>query len=258
VSLEGKVAIVTGAARGIGSAIVRRLCEDGARVLGVDRNQPSAGLEVYLAEIGECQFVRCDLSKPDDAEQVTVACLERYGRVDIVCNNAADLGELRPIHEQTADNWHHVLQVNVISPFLICKSAIAYMLAHAIAGRIVNITSIQASMPLPRHAPYAASKGALISFTRSLAIEYASHGIIANAIDAGCVLSEGMADTLKDAKASDAAAGARAATLNGRFGLPREIASRVSFLVSDENTHLVGDVIRADGGRSISRRSDPY
>ncbi|MPY88272.1 MAG: SDR family oxidoreductase [Luteitalea sp.] len=262
-SLTGKVAIVTGAVRGMGRAIARRLCEDGASVFAVGRTGEEAPDVVdLLSTLGECTAFYCDLATPDQAEQVTRECLKRYGRVDIVCNNAATVGDRRPIHEQGAQSWHHILQVNLISPFLICKAAIADMLSRGVAGRIVNIASIQASMPLPHYAPYAASKGGLISFTKSLAIEYASRGIISNAIDVGCVLSEGMEEALKSAHADPRVdeTGARtgAATLNGRFGLPAEIASLVRFLVSEENSHVVGAVIRADGGRSISRQRDPY
>lgn len=262
-NLTGKVAIVTGALRGIGQAIARRLCEDGASVFAVGRTGEEAPEVVdRLSTFGDCTAFYCDLAASDHAAHVTRECLRRYGGVDIVCNNAATIGDLGPIHEQAAENWHHVLQVNLVSPFLICKAAIADMLSRGVGGRIVNIASIQASMPLPHYAPYAASKGGLISLTKSLAIEYAARGIIANAIDVGCVLSEGMQELLKSANAEanvdETGTRASAATLNGRFGLPAEIANLVRFLVSEENTHIVGAVIHADGGRSISRRPDPY
>lgn len=277
--LSGKAAIVTGASRGIGWHIARRLCREGARVLAVARSMDDEAMRLLERE-GECSFLACDLSQPDEAQRVVPACLERYGQVDIVCNNAATQGARHWIHEDTVDNWYTVLQTNVVSAFLICRDAIGHMLERSRGGRIVNIAAIQASLPLPRHGAYAASKGALISLTKSLAVEYAKDGIVSNAIDVGCILSEGMQAFMAAEGALPTAgkAGAPesgsspagralgqglgspplAATLNRRFGAPEEIAALVSFLVSDENTHIVGEVIRADGGRSISRLADPY
>lgn len=258
--LSGKSAIVTGASRGIGWHIARRLCREGARVLLVARSIEEEALG-RLAQEGECSFFACDLSRAGEAEAVVPVCLERYGKVDIVCNNAATQGERLLVHEDTIANWQTVLQVNVISAFLICRAAIQDMLRRHSGGRIVNITAIQATMPLARHGAYAASKGALISFTRSLAVEYAKDGIVSNAIDVGCILSEGMQAFMESAGVDAAVAGGeapQAATLNRRFGSPEEIASLVAFLVSDQNTHIVGEVIRSDGGRSISRLADPY
>lgn len=263
-SLEGRVAVVTGGAKGIGRAICRRLHENGARVAILDLDGEGAReVADSLASGGECLALPCDLSKPEEIERAASRCLEALGRIDILVNNAASLGDLRPVSEDSYENWNAVLHANLIGPFLLTQAAISDMISRGAGGRIVNITAIQSSNPLPGYAPYAASKGGLASFTRSLAVELAGTGILANAVEVGSVTTEGVYETRLERYAGLSqeeflqVLDENSATLAGRQGRPEDIAAVVNFLVSDENRFVVGEILRADGGRILSRKSDP-
>jgi NAD(P)-dependent dehydrogenase (short-subunit alcohol dehydrogenase family) len=263
-SIRDKVAVVTGGAKGIGRAISHRLCQDGAKVIILDADLEGAKQAAgALAKIGECAALRCDLSKPEEVKGAARECLDSFGQIDILCNNAASLGDLRPLLEDSYQNWNAVLHTNLIGPFLLTQAAVADMRSRGKGGRIVNITAIQAASPLPNFAPYAASKGGLTSFTKSLAVELDGTGILANAIEVGCVFTEGMFETRPERYRDLDEAEFRqlldrkSATLSGRYGQPEDIAAVVSFLVSEENRHVVGEILRADGGRRLSRKPDP-
>lgn len=263
-SLAGKVAVVTGGAKGIGRAVSRRLCEDGATVIILDVDAEGAERTAEsLSDIGTVAAMACDLSEPEEIENAAHECISSFGGIDILINNAASLGELRPILEDSYENWNKVLHANLIGPFLLTRAAVSDMLSRSVEGRIVNITAIQSFSPLPNYAPYAASKGGLVSFTKSLAVELADTGIIANAVEVGCVYTAGLYETRPERHTDlDEAEFMRvmdekSATLGGRHGRPEDVAAVVSFLVSGENRHMVGEIVRVDGGRTLSRKPDP-
>lgn len=263
-SLAGKVAVVTGGAKGIGKAISRRLCEGGATVVILDADAEGAERAAKsLSAVGSCAAIACDLSRPEEVARAARECVESFGRIDILVNNAASLGDLRSIPEDTYGNWNKVLHANLIGPFLLSQAAASDMLSRSSGGKIINITAIQSSSPLPNHAPYAASKGGLASLTKSLAVELAETGIIANAVEVGCVHTEGMYDARPERyrdmgeREFMEAMDEKSATLSGRPGRPEDIAAVVGFLVSEENRHMVGEVVRVDGGRTLSRKPDP-
>lgn len=270
--LAGRVALVTGAGRGIGWAIAKRLLAAGAQVMALDLESEAARAAIRaLGEPGSIRFWPCDLGDVAAVRAVVPRTVELFGRVDLLVNNAATDGELTPLVDDTPANWAHVLQVNLIAAFVLAQGLIRHLKGRGAPGRIVNITAIQAETPLPKYGAYAASKGGLISLTKSLAVEHAADGILANAVEVGCVYTEGVQEHFgrvdgagrqqSEARAQSggpADPDGRAATLTGRFGRPEEIADLVAFLLSDANRHLAGAVIRADGGRTISRKADPF
>jgi len=251
VRLLNRVAIVTGGNRGIGRAIARRFAADGAKVAIAGRD--ATALERTATEIreagGAVLAVPTDVSDEAACEHLIRATVEHFGGLHILVNNAAIASPVRrPFQEMPTAIWRQTLGVNLDGTFWCGRAAAAEMAAHGY-GRIVNVLAIQAWVPLPHNAPYAASKGAGMSLTRSMAIDLAPHGVIVNAIAPGPVyVAADEVPTEVDQTA---------ATLVRRAGRPSEVAALAVFLASDECTFVVGQTIVCDGGRLLSRRGDP-
>jgi NAD(P)-dependent dehydrogenase (short-subunit alcohol dehydrogenase family) len=251
VRLEGRVAIVTGGNRGIGRAIARRFAAEGARVSIAGRD--TKVLERTATEIrqagGTVLAVPTDVAHEAAGEHLIRATVERFGDLHILVNNAAIASpERRGFQEMPTEVWRQTLGVNLDGMFWCGRAAAREMVARGY-GRIVNVLAIQAWVPLPHNAPYAASKGGGVSLTRSMAIDLAPRGVIVNAIAPGPVYV--AADDVP------AEVDRSAATLLRRAGRPAEVAALAVFLASDECTFVVGQTIVCDGGRLLSRRGDP-
>lgn len=249
--LAGRVAVITGGGKGIGRAIARRFAAEGAKVVIAQRDR--ATLEAVAAQIresgGEALAVPTDVSQEAQCEALIGTALERYGQLDILINNAAIASPRKaPFPEMSTEVWQQTLAVNLNGAFY-CGRAAAREMVRRRYGRIVNVLAIQAWVPLPENAPYAASKGGGMSLTRSMAIDLAPHGVIVNAIAPGPVYVVGD-DIPAEVDAS-------AATLVRRAGRPAEVAALATFLASEECTFVVGQTIVCDGGRLLSRRGDP-
>jgi NAD(P)-dependent dehydrogenase (short-subunit alcohol dehydrogenase family) len=249
--LAGRVAVITGGGKGIGRAIARRFAAEGARVVIAQRDR--ATLEAVAAQIraagGEALAVPTDVSQEAQCEALIATALERHGQLDILINNAAIASPRKaPFPEMSTEVWQQTLAVNLNGAFY-CGRAAAREMVRRQYGRIVNVLAIQAWVPLPENAPYAASKGGGMSLTRSMAIDLAPHGVIVNAIAPGPVYVAGD-DIPAEVDAS-------AATLVRRAGRPAEVATLATFLASEECTFVVGQTIVCDGGRLLSRRGDP-
>jgi 3-oxoacyl-[acyl-carrier protein] reductase len=243
IDLTGKTALVTGSTRGIGHAIARALHAAGARVAVVGRDQARA--EAVAAELGErAAGVACDVAQADQVEAAIAAAERALGPIDILVNNAG-LTRDNILLRLTDADWNAVLDANLKGAFHTTRAVIKGMMKRR-AGRIVNITSIVGLTGNKGQANYAASKAGLIGFTKSVAKEYASRGILANCVAPGFIETD-MTAALPDE--------ARATLLQdialGRLGRPEDVAGAVLFLASDLAGYITGQVLVVDGGMVI-------
>ncbi|HEY7961821.1 MAG TPA: SDR family oxidoreductase [Solirubrobacteraceae bacterium] len=261
--LEGRVAVVTGASRGIGAGIAARLLAAGARVLGVSRTRSPEGEafakgEAFVQREGKAfvqgereesvqregdgkAFVQieCDVTAPDAPQRVLAGALEAFGRVDALVNNAGVLFA-GACWEQGDEQIDATLALNLTAPFRLSQALAAHWVERGAAGVLVNVCSVesQVAWSQPPHAAYAASKGGLLALTRALALELAEHGIRVVALGPGIVATEMTG------------AGARhdAIPLGHRLGTPAEMGDVVAFLLSDAASYVTGEIVYADGG----------
>lgn len=249
---DAPVTVITGAAGGIGLALVRRLHGQGHRVVLVDLDQAALERTAQAADLDPARIllVAADVSREDEVERYVAAALERFGRIDAFANNAGIEGAPALIEEQTVEMLDRVYAVNVRGVFLGLKHVLRLMRSQG-AGSIVNLSSLAGIMGAPTHGAYVMSKHAVIGLTRTAAAEAASAGVRVNAVLPGAINTEMMRRIERDS--SDPAsteAGNRAATPLGRYGEPEEIAAVIAFLLSPEASYVTGSLYTADGGMS--------
>ncbi len=243
VSLQGRTALVTGAARGIGLAIAERLLRDGARVALVDVD--AGALKAAVAGLGPgATAILADVTVTADVERAVTAVDERWGRLDIVVNNAGITGRSYPIGELTDDDWHRVIACDLTSVFLVCRAAIRRMLKTG-SGRIINIASVAGKDGNPTLVPYSSAKAGVIGLTKALAKEVATNGIYVNAVAPAMIETELLAQMTKETVEM-----LRAKIPMGRLGKPEEVAALVAWLASDECSFSTGAVYDLSGGRA--------
>jgi NAD(P)-dependent dehydrogenase (short-subunit alcohol dehydrogenase family) len=235
---EGRVAIVTGAARGIGCCIVERLASEGAIVAAVD----ILGIDAAGARI---RPYRVDLRREDAVAELVRTVVDTCGGIDILVNNAAAVTPAVPVDALALADWENAFAVNVTSAFLLSKYAIPHMRGRKGAA-IVNVASQLAHVGALGKAAYSSSKAALVALTRGLAIDLAADGIRANSLSPGPVWTERMAPGHADRAAADSKIGP--STLAGRVALPEEIAEAALFLSGKRSSYMTGADLVVDGG----------
>jgi NAD(P)-dependent dehydrogenase (short-subunit alcohol dehydrogenase family) len=251
--LQDKVAIITGAGGGMGRVAARMFAAEGARVVVAEYGE-AAGQETtdLVREAGgEATFVRADVSQESDAKAMIDHAIETYGRVDCLYNNAGVMPEAdHSVTDTDVDTWDAVMAVNVRGVFLGCKYAIPAMI-EAGGGSIINVASFVAILgcTVPQDA-YTASKGAVLSLTRSLAVQFGPKGIRTNAICPGPVETPLLMDWLVKDEAAKELRLARNPT--GRFGKPEEIVHMAVYLASDESRWTNGASLVVDGGITVN------
>ena len=246
--LAGKIAIVTGAARGIGLACAKRFIAEGARVVLADIDERQGASEAK--RLGDAaRFVRCDVGAAKDAANLIAEACKAFGGIDVLVNNAgivhgADFLDLKEL------DFDRVLRVNLKGAFLVGQLAARKMIEQVKAGKkpgaIVNMASINSTVAIANQVPYSVSKGGLLQLTRTMALALAPYGIRVNAIGPGSIMTE-----ILSAVATDAEAKRRilSRTPLGRIGEPDEVASVAAFLASDDASYITGEIIYVDGGR---------
>jgi NAD(P)-dependent dehydrogenase (short-subunit alcohol dehydrogenase family) len=242
--LKGKVAIVTGGANGIGRAISELFGEEGAWVLIADiEDEP--GWEVVrgiCARGGQAEFIHCDVSKKEQAVRAVERARAHNGRIDILCNNAAYMGETHAAVESTDEEWNKCVGIALMGTHYFTQAALPCMMAQR-QGSIVNVVSIQALAGMMTSIPYTASKAALLGYTLSVAYDYGPHNIRINSLCPGPIqtrVSPPPGDPHYKWQCDN--------TTLGRVGQPREVAWAALFLASDEASYVTGVTLPVDGG----------
>ncbi|MBL9011908.1 MAG: glucose 1-dehydrogenase [Alphaproteobacteria bacterium] len=247
--VAGKVAIVTGAASGIGAETARALAREGARVMLTDREaEAGAALAESLAAAGcETAFQRHDVTSEDDWQAVVAATLARFGRIDVLVNNAGVAGGA-PLLESSLEAWRMVLAVNLDGVFLGLRHAGPAMAATG-GGSVINLASILGKVGQPGAAAYCASKGGVTLLTKAAALELAPAGIRVNSVHPGYIETPMVANALHQAENGNEM---RDVLISrhalGRMGVPKEIANGIVFLASDESSFMTGSELVIDGG----------
>lgn len=244
--LDGRVAIVTGASSGLGARFARVLAGAGASVVVAARRLER--LESLAGELADAHAVRCDVADAGDREALVAATVERYGRVDVLVNNAGTTN-VAPALEEDDEEFARVLDVNLTAPFALAKLSAARMLEHGDGGTIVNIASVLGLIGAGRipQAAYTASKGGLVNLTRELGAQWARQGIRVNAIGPGWFASEMTEEMFEDEKGMGFI---RRTVPMGRPGDEHELDGALLYLASSASTYVTGQTLVVDGGWS--------
>ncbi|MBZ9741875.1 MULTISPECIES: SDR family oxidoreductase [unclassified Mesorhizobium] len=246
--LEGKVALVIGAARGIGKGIALRFAEEGARLVLAD-SESEAG-QASADELG-VPFIRTDISQMRDAEAAVALALKHHGRLDIIVQNAG-IYPWQLIENTSADDWDRVMAVNLGGTFNASRAALVPMKAQR-SGRMLYTSSITGPhVTSPGHGHYSATKAGINGFIRAAALEFCGYGITVNGVEPGNILTEAIREHRGDAYIKNM----EDSIPLGRLGSPRDVANAFLFLASDDASYITGTTIVVDGGQLLPEGKD--
>src|SRR5689334_17060847 len=243
--IDGRVVLVTGAASGLGLASVQRFADEGATVVGVDLQDPS--------DWPGARFDRLDVTDEEGVSALVASIVRDHGRLDAVVNSAGVAGG-GPAHLVPLDDWERVLRVNLTGTFLVCKHAVVPMMEQG-SGSIVNVASIEGIEGTEGGSSYNASKGAVVIFTKNMAIDYGRRGVRVNCICPGFIDTPLFRSVMDSPGMATARERYREEHKLGRFGRPEEIAGAALFLVSDDSSFVTGHALVVDGGFTAGMRA---
>ncbi|KAA1190776.1 SDR family NAD(P)-dependent oxidoreductase [Paenibacillus sp. B2(2019)] len=247
--LKDKIIIITGAGSGIGKSTAALFASEGATVIIADVQEDSGKAAVTEIEAtgGNAMFIPCDVTDASSTTAMADQVVNTFERIDVLFNNAGISG-VGAVHEVSEEVWERVMRVNVTGVFLTCKAVLPYMMKTK-KGSIINMSSGIAEIGVAERASYSASKGAVLSLTKAMQVDYAPYGIRVNALLPGTIMTpfvEGYLKTSLDPEASVAAIKRR--QLSGELGKPEDVARAALFLASDESGFVMGSPLYVDGG----------
>ena len=255
--LDGKTAVVTGGADGIGHAIADAMTREGAHVFvgDIDDAKGSAFVADLVKAGRKADYLHCDVSQEKDIAGLIAAAVEMTGRLDILVNNAAIAIGGMPVHEMTDEQWHRLIAVNLTSVFRGCKYALPHMIRQK-SGSIINMASAQGHIGLDGWTAYAGAKGAVMSMTRQMAVEFGPHNVRVNSISPGTINTPMNEKVVADLGEKVARAWVKMHPI-GRIGKPEEVAEAAVYLASDAAGFTTGIDLRVDGGLTAAPRYVP-
>ncbi len=247
--LDNKVVLITGVAGDIGAATARRFAEEGAQIATTDLKQPGSDvIESFRKDDAPFFFQQCDLAVAEQVAGLFAAVIEKFGRLDILVNIAGgDYGRNTEFEEIDADNIQRNIDANLKSTIFTCREAVKHMKPQA-SGSIVNMSSMTFRGSSANQFAYAASKGAVFSLTRTLAMTLGKHGIRVNAVAPGMIEVRTIVDTLPNGVWEQVSKAVGSTYPLGRVGQPEEVANCILFLASDEASFVTGEVLEISGG----------
>ncbi len=240
--VEGKVALVTGAASGIGKATALAFAREGARVVLADRDD-AAG-EKIAATLSEGRYVHCDVTREEDVAALIAAAVDAFGRLDCAVNNAGITPVPGALHDLSVDDWNHTLAINLTGVFLCMKHEIPVMQKQG-SGAIVNMASGAGIVPTPGLVAYSASKHGVLGITKTAAVENAKTGVRVNALCPGCIDTPMLRTTMDRDPAIEKMI--LSSLPGGRLGTPEEVAETAVWLCSDRASFVSGESMLVDG-----------
>lgn len=247
--LKDKVIIATGTTSGIGLACAKRFAKEGAKVVMCARSEEKGKIqEKELIDLGyDVTFIKCDVSKKSDVDNVVAKTIEKYKRIDGVLNNAG-INHSASFFDTTEEDWDKVMSVDLKGTFLMSQAVAKEMVRQGDGGSIVNVSSVTAQIALSDQVPYCSAKGGVNQLTRAMAVALGQHNIIVNSIGPGPIMTELMQRVVVNKEKDEELI--RRMPL-GRKGSPEEIAGVAVFLMTQDASFITGQCIYADGGRMI-------
>jgi NAD(P)-dependent dehydrogenase (short-subunit alcohol dehydrogenase family) len=255
--LDGKTAVVTGGADGIGHAIADAMTREGAHVFvgDIDDKKGSTFVAELVKAGRRADYLHCDVSEENDIAALIATAVDKTGRLDILVNNAAIAIGGMPVHEMSDEQWHRLIAVNLTSVFRGCKYALPHMIKQK-SGSIINMASAQGHIGLDGWTAYAGAKGAVMSMTRQMAVEFGPHNVRVNSISPGTINTPMNEKVIADLGEKVARAWVKMHPI-GRIGKPEEIAEAAVYLASDAAGFTTGIDLRVDGGLTAAPRYVP-